>query len=32
MLLHNIKEYRHLAKILPSLYAEYKDNFTVDLD
>lgn len=32
MLLHNIKEFRHLAKILPDLYNEYKDNFTVDLD
>jgi len=32
MLLHNIKEFRHLAEILPSVYAEYKDNFTVDLD
>ena len=28
-LLHNVKEFTHLAKILPEVYAEYKDNFTV---
>ena len=32
MLMHNIKEFTHLAKILPGLYNEYKDNFTVDLE
>ena len=26
------KEYRHLAEILPEVYAEFKDNFRVDLD
>ncbi|MBR3403162.1 MAG: phloretin hydrolase [Parasporobacterium sp.] len=32
LLLHNVKEYRHLAEILPEVYAEFKDNFRVDLD
>ena len=32
LLMHNIKEYRHLAEILPEVYAEFKDNFRVDLD
>jgi len=31
MLIHNVKEYTHLAKILPDLYNEYKDNWTVGL-
>lgn len=30
MLMHNVKEFTHLAKILPSVYAEFKDNFTVE--
>ena len=28
-LLHNVKEFTHLAKILPEVYAEFKDDFTV---
>lgn len=32
ILIHNVKEFTHLAKILPDLYNEYKDNFTVGLD
>ena len=32
LLLHNVKEYRHLAEILPEVYAEFKDNFRVGLD
>lgn len=31
LLIHNIKEFTHLAKILPDLYAEYKDDFRVGL-
>lgn len=31
LLIHNVKEYRHLAKILPELYRQYKDDFTVGL-
>ncbi len=27
LLYHNVKEYTHLAEILPELYAEYKDKF-----
>lgn len=30
LLLHNVKEFTHLAKILPEVYAEFKDNFTVE--
>ena len=30
MLIHNVKEFTHLAKILPEVYAEFKDNFTVE--
>ena len=30
MLVHNIKEYTHLGKILPELYREYRDNFQVE--
>ena len=32
LLLHNIKEFTHLAEILPSLYSEYKDDFTVGFE
>ena len=32
LLHHNVKEFTHLAKILPSLYAEFKDDFKVGLD
>lgn len=28
-LLHNVKEFTHLSKILPEVYAEFKDSFTV---
>lgn len=31
ILVHSIKEYTHLAQILPDLYREYKDDFTVGL-
>ena len=31
MLMHNVKEFTHLAEILPDLYNEFKDNFTVGL-
>jgi len=31
MLMHNVKEFTHLAEILPSLYNEFKDNFEVGL-
>ncbi|MCR5666645.1 MAG: phloretin hydrolase [Eubacterium sp.] len=31
LLIHNVKEFTHLAKILPALYAEYKDDFYVGL-
>ena len=30
MLVHNIKEYTHLGKILPDLYREFKDDFLVE--
>lgn len=30
MLIHNVKEFTHLAKILPEVYAEFKDDFTVE--
>lgn len=29
LLMHNIKEFEHLAKVLPDLYAEYKDKWIV---
>lgn len=29
LLMHNVKEFTHLAKILPSLYAEFKDRFVL---
>lgn len=29
MLLHNVKEFTHLAEILPEVYAEFKDDFLV---
>ncbi|MCF0142951.1 MAG: hypothetical protein HUJ75_06200 [Parasporobacterium sp.] len=32
MLMHNVKEYRHMAKILPQLYAEFKDDFLVGVE
>ena len=32
LLLHNIKEFTHLAEILPSLFNEYKDDFTVGFE
>jgi len=32
LLLHNIKEFTHLAKILPSVYAEFKDDFLVGIE
>lgn len=32
LLYHNVKEFTHLAKILPLVYAEFKDNFKVDLE
>ena len=31
LLIHSIKEFTHLAEILPEIYEEYKDNFTVGL-
>lgn len=31
LLLHNVKEYSHLAKVLPDLYNEYKDDFKVGI-
>ena len=31
MLMHNVKEFTHLAEILPDLYNEFKDDFTVGL-
>ncbi|MCF0229644.1 MAG: phloretin hydrolase [Parasporobacterium sp.] len=31
MLMHNVKEFTHLAKILPEVYNEFKDDFTVGL-
>ncbi|MCQ2529819.1 MAG: phloretin hydrolase [Lachnospiraceae bacterium] len=31
MLMHNVKEFTHLAEILPALYNEFKDDFTVGL-
>jgi len=31
LLVHNIKEFTHLAKILPELFAQYKDDFSVGL-
>ncbi len=31
LLMHNVKEFTQLAKILPKVYAEFKDNFTVGL-
>lgn len=31
LLLHNIKEFRHLAKILPLVYEEFKDDFLVGI-
>ena len=30
MLVHNIKEYTHLGKILPDLYQEFRDDFLVE--
>ena len=32
MLMHNVKEFTHLAKILPELYNEFKDDFRVGLN
>lgn len=32
MLMHNVKEFTHLAKILPELYNEFKDDFRVGLE
>ena len=32
LLIHNVKEFRHLAKILPEVYNEYKDDFYVGLN
>ncbi len=29
MLIHNVKEFTHLAKLLPVVYAQFKDDFTV---
>lgn len=31
LLLHNIKEFTHLAEILPAVYAEFKEDFRVGL-
>ncbi len=31
MLMHNVKEFTHLAKILPQVYNEFKDDWTVGL-
>lgn len=31
LLAHNVKEFTHLAKILPGLYRAYRDDFTVGL-
>lgn len=31
LLIHNVKEFSHLAKILPELYNEFKDDFRVGL-
>ena len=28
LLMHNIKEFTHLASILPEVYGEFKDKFT----
>ncbi len=30
LLIHNIKEFTHLAEILPEVYAEFKDDFRVE--
>ena len=32
MLMHNVKEFTHLAEILPALYNEFKDDFLVGLE
>ncbi|MCF0142606.1 MAG: phloretin hydrolase [Parasporobacterium sp.] len=32
LLKHNVKEFTHLAKILPEVYAEFRDDFTVGLN
>lgn len=32
LLYHNVKEFTHLAKILPRVYEEFKDDFTVGLN
>ncbi len=32
LLAHNWKEFHNLAKILPEVYAEFKDNFLVDVE
>lgn len=30
LLMHNVKEFTHLAKILPEVYREFRDDFTVE--
>ena len=32
MLMHNVKEFTHLAKVLPDVYNEFKDDFRVGLE